>query len=322
MIIVDAVLIGYKLVDLLSVIERKGKVHSVFDKVVNVEGLSDNIVTISVNSPQVPMHAYMIRLDVAATSLFKHVGLNIGDEVLVNGNSMHIGNKLLVRLRRTKIWAPELGVESIAKVCLIKEIVYNLINVARTYVSDKSFTQLFNVIDIEEIFSTREEKLLNTTNKAVNAILGLIESIKHCSYKNICEHVCNLIGLGEGLTPSGDDFLSGMLVTFQWINRTIGLNPILRKVVERMIKCITKCWHKTTPISKQMFSRAIVGELNSYVHELLKGVIQGDPVKALSGLERTSRIGGTSGKDIILGVLLAFVLFLKYGLESNNTPSV
>ncbi len=318
--IVDAVLVGYRLIDLLSVIEKKGRVHSVFDKVVNIEGLSDNIVTISVNSLQVPMHAYMIRLDVPATSLFKHVGINMGDEVFVNGNSMYIDNKLLVRFRRAKIWVPELSVESIAKVDLIREIVDDLISMTRTYVSDKGFTQLFNVIDIDKIFSSRKEKLSSITSKAVNMMLGLVESIKYCSYENICEYVCSLIGLGEGSTPSGDDFLSGMLVAFQWINRTIGLNSRLRRAVEHMVKCTIKCWHKTTLISKQMFSRAIIGELNSYVHELLKGIIQGDPVKALSGLERTSRIGGTSGKDIILGVLLAFVLFLKYGSEGINTP--
>ncbi len=322
MIVIDAMLIGYRLVNLLSLVERKGKVHSVFSRVVNIEGLADNIVTIGVDSLHLPMHAYMIRLNTSDASIFTNARLSVGDIVIVNGQSININNRLLIKLNKAQIWAPDLSITNIASIELIRDLVSELLSLVELYASDKGFTSLLKILDMDNVFNLNKNvNLPGISSKAYSIILGLVESIAQGSRKDMCRHVCSLIGLGEGTTPSGDDFLSGLLVAFQWINRAIGLSPKLRKSVEYMIECVTRCWDKTTPISRQMLSRAIIGELNDFTHGLLKGILQGDPANALLGLEKVSRIGGTSGKDTLLGVLLAFILFFKYGLENNNTPN-
>lgn len=113
MIVIDAMLIGYRLVNLLSLVERKGKVHSVFSRVVNIEGLADNIVTIGVDSLHLPMHAYMIRLNTSDASIFTNAGLSVRDVVVVNGQSININNRLLIKLNKAKIWAPDLSLSLI-----------------------------------------------------------------------------------------------------------------------------------------------------------------------------------------------------------------
>lgn len=110
-----------------------------------------------------------------------------------------------------------------------------------------------------------------------------------------------LVGLGEGLTPSGDDFLVGYLAAL-WsrADREQGIDALLRKLKAPL----DEVFSQTHAISRQMLSDALQGR---FAESLV------DVVRALSGsghvvdtTMQALRSGHSSGADTLCGLLFGF----------------
>jgi hypothetical protein len=104
-----------------------------------------------------------------------------------------------------------------------------------------------------------------------------------------------LIGLGPGLTPSGDDVLVGMESALHALGRPMAgfLGGAIHDVDDR-----------TTAIAASLIQHAAAGEFAERIHRLLAALLsesdEGFPV----AIERAVAWGATSGTDCLLGVLL------------------
>lgn len=102
-----------------------------------------------------------------------------------------------------------------------------------------------------------------------------------------------LIGRGPGLTPSGDDMLTGMMAVFHAAQ--ISLNIFLPSA-ERLEML-------TTAVSCSYLNNARLGEFTTPVLQVMRCLQTGrDPNRAL---RRLLGVGHTSGADIILGIAIA-----------------
>ncbi|MDR2391568.1 MAG: DUF2877 domain-containing protein [Planctomycetota bacterium] len=104
-----------------------------------------------------------------------------------------------------------------------------------------------------------------------------------------------LIGLGPGLTPSGDDILAGALLTL----RVLGFPG----AADRLAGCVLPRLDHTNRISASHLRAAAAGRGAAVFHELLSSAF------ALEGVgecfARIGRIGHTSGWDTVLGMFAA-----------------
>lgn len=106
-----------------------------------------------------------------------------------------------------------------------------------------------------------------------------------------------LLGLGGGYTPSGDDVLTGYLVTA----------TLFTGAVPEGLKGIgLEARRKTTPLSATMIRCAEGGLTTSTLLRVLGAIAEADP-----GLDRLvasyiDSVGHSSGSDTLLGVYLAF----------------
>jgi hypothetical protein len=111
-----------------------------------------------------------------------------------------------------------------------------------------------------------------------------------------------LVGLGPGLTPSGDDFLTGLLVTLAYANRA--LSGALDWAVGLGQQVAAWAPGRTTRVGEQQLWYAAQGEADEAVARaamaLLWEELELDP--AVDGL---LRIGSTSGGDILTGMCVA-----------------
>ncbi|WP_165908422.1 DUF2877 domain-containing protein [Rubrivivax gelatinosus] len=99
-----------------------------------------------------------------------------------------------------------------------------------------------------------------------------------------------LVGLGPGLTPSGDDFLLGMFLVLHWRAPALGAR-ILAQAAHGA---------STTDVSQAMLRRALQG----YASLLYLAVL--DPGTDLeSALARAGAFGHSSGHDCLCGMLFA-----------------
>jgi Protein of unknown function (DUF2877) len=103
----------------------------------------------------------------------------------------------------------------------------------------------------------------------------------------IGNEAAQLIGLGPGLTPSGDDYLGGMLVTLRLTGRGVQSDGLWRWLQPRLKE-------GTSPISAAHLAAAAAGEAHEALHDVLNGKLDLDALDA---------VGHTSGWDALAGAV-------------------
>jgi hypothetical protein len=94
-----------------------------------------------------------------------------------------------------------------------------------------------------------------------------------------------LIGLGPGLTPSGDDYLGGMLVALRLVGRGVQADGLWRWLQPRLDG-------RTSALSAAHLAAAVAGEAHEALHDVLNGDLN---------LEKLDAVGHCSGWDALAG---------------------
>jgi hypothetical protein len=105
-----------------------------------------------------------------------------------------------------------------------------------------------------------------------------------------------LIGLGPGLTPSGDDYLGGALIALRAFQRAEQADALWAWAAPRLPQ-------RTNRISAAHLSAAAEGEGQEALHDCLEGLIQGAIAGWRERLARVDAIGHCSGWDGLAGVI-------------------
>jgi hypothetical protein len=110
--------------------------------------------------------------------------------------------------------------------------------------------------------------------------------------------IAPLLGLGPGLTPSGDDFLAGVLVARSLTERA-RLRDRLWQAVEPLLT------HHTSDISHAHLAAAAEGFGGAALHELLCAILAGATDTKPPAIAAVTAIGHTSGWDALAGAISA-----------------
>ncbi len=115
----------------------------------------------------------------------------------------------------------------------------------------------------------------------------------------------DLLGLGPGLTPSGDDALCGAMLALDAIAspRAAGAQSQLAAAVGR------NSGEATTALSAQFLAAAIEGQGNAVLHAFVAALIGGEVDLLPAALEKLARVGHSSGLDAAAGVILVLRAF-------------
>jgi len=112
-----------------------------------------------------------------------------------------------------------------------------------------------------------------------------------------------LIGLGPGLTPAGDDYVGGalfaraVLVTAGAIDADAAA---WRQATGRLLALATA---RTHPISAVLLSDLAAGHGHAPLHEVAAALASGETAQAVEAARRLTRIGHSSGWDVLAGFL-------------------
>jgi hypothetical protein len=96
-----------------------------------------------------------------------------------------------------------------------------------------------------------------------------------------------LIGLGPGLTPSGDDYFGGVLVALHAMGRASQAQSLWRWLEPRLPA-------RTSAISAAHLAAAASGQAHEALHEVLNGNLD---------FKRLDEVGHTSGWDALAGAM-------------------
>ncbi len=121
-----------------------------------------------------------------------------------------------------------------------------------------------------------------------------------------------LLGLGPGLTPSGDDFIVGCLAGLAVSTRNA---PARRQFLAEVARILEHDLGATTPISRQHLSDACRLEFAQPLAELAIAIGCGAR-DVRTKVSAALRIGACSGADGVAGLLFALQAW-----QSQATPS-
>ena len=106
-----------------------------------------------------------------------------------------------------------------------------------------------------------------------------------------------LIGLGVGLTPSGDDFLVGLLAGLEATGHPARL-PLAASIAAQAPR-------RTTTIGANALEHAAAGEFTERLHDVVVAIADERAAGLARGIARAMAYGATSGADTLVGLFLA-----------------
>jgi hypothetical protein len=105
-----------------------------------------------------------------------------------------------------------------------------------------------------------------------------------------------LIGLGPGLTPSGDDYLGGVLVALRWLGRGAQADSLWRWLEPRLAG-------HTSAISAAHLTAAASGQMHEALHEVLENLSAWQAPDLHPSLAKLDAVGHSSGWDALAGIV-------------------
>lgn len=120
-----------------------------------------------------------------------------------------------------------------------------------------------------------------------------------------------LVGLGPGLTPSGDDMLAGLLVALRHLGTAAGA-PRAGWLAGWLAAAVTfDARGRTTPISATLLHCAARGEASGEVLAVLRGLAGRQALEP--ALHRLLQLGHTSGADLAWGMRIGLAAVVSLG---------
>jgi Protein of unknown function (DUF2877) len=134
------------------------------------------------------------------------------------------------------------------------------------------------------------------TRAAEAALVDLLAAIDRRDGPASVLGIRSLVGLGVGLTPSGDDALVGLLAALEATNHP-GLSWLSAGVIE-----VLRDPNRTTFVSEICLRRAARGEFPERIHDLLAAIGGTSPSLVEWSIARAMGYGATSGADMLVGL--------------------
>jgi len=113
-----------------------------------------------------------------------------------------------------------------------------------------------------------------------------------------------LLGVGEGFTPSGDDFLLGFIVTINSFNKLLSIRKI--RLDEELLL------NSTAWVSAMYLKYMQLGIYDGVIENFLSALMEGDENMAIDTLINIIKRGHISGLDISLGFITGLACILEY----------
>jgi hypothetical protein len=147
-------------------------------------------------------------------------------------------------------------------------------------------------------------------DRFLNAAIGPIIDLRRwltsalTQSANAAPDVKGLIGLGPGLTPSGDDFLGGAMVASHYL----GFSDVAGRLAAQDLPVAE---HGTNLISACYLRCAATGQAAAVLFDALESVLTGGGDRLESDLDAIHAVGHTSGWDSLAGAIAFSAVLAK-----------
>lgn len=260
------------------------KVHSTYKNTIN---FSFENKIFSIHHREVPLNPMSIILDLDQKD-FDNLVSNI-ESLEIKDNKFLI-NKKIVSFKSEAEYSCDLG-------SLVQSLKITQDQVQEFY--RKLFDFLITLSRQSDYFSAIfENEIKNYYNTKI------IELIKDRQIKNIAAKIADLIGLGKGLTPAGDDIICGVLASFDFIGSNLNLNKV--RIIKDMIRNKILIHNSTNDLSREFIKYALDGHHSIMISRLYQALVKNQEIDTI--LEKISNQGFSSGIDFLTGMYIGYLI--------------
>lgn len=129
-----------------------------------------------------------------------------------------------------------------------------------------------------------------------------------------------LVGLGEGLTPSGDDILCGLLSAGRTLAAPLGAHAARARLDRVAAAVLRDAAQRTTALSAALLWHADRGELAEPARGLARALL--GRTRLAPALDALLSVGHSSGRDLALGMALGVRTVLRSVRHLTTTSGV
>jgi hypothetical protein len=148
-------------------------------------------------------------------------------------------------------------------------------------------------------FLLDDRRLGNFRSKFERAFVEQIaHGVHHVFYGDLVLGIGLLKGCGGGLTPSGDDFIAGLLIGLHLLQELHGRD--FRSAIEK----VSKAAAGENVFSNTFLELAGKGLLFGRMNDLVSALMLGDEETVRTSAEGLFAVGGTSGADLGTGFFM------------------
>ncbi len=285
---------------------QDARVLAVVTRATYVEDRQGQIFWIS--SPHAPLHRRSIQVPSPGTSWPEGTSLHVGDGVLTPSVGCPVDATTAAVWRAPFPPAPSVPWDAVA--CVARSG-FDLCARARM---PRGVATLF-----DRCASTKPEVLQaasETSRAVIRAVLGVVAAGPRSTVELLAA-LDPLVGLGEGLTPSGDDFLGGFLFALRHKDSSADIPMYDWCLVDKWVRHVGP---RTTEVSACVSRDLARGHGPEPLHEMLVSIFSGAPAeRAARHAFRLVEIGRTTGWDILAGAVAALCGVAGPGLEGGTS---
>ncbi len=224
-------------------------------------------------------------------------GLRLNAEVTISANAMRVGERFSFSLAKAEEWTPRpvvasWGIESLKKgLARFRAAAAGRIPMEGL---GSFINPGFGPFNGQPVCAIAEKPVRELAGWLT---AGLREPSREPAAGPPGAHL--LLGMGPGLTPSGDDFIGGMMVALHGLSEP----AICRRL---WMSCRRRALGMGNRVAYAHLAAAAEGFGSAGIHRALAAVMEGRPDAAGATLDGIDAIGHTSGWDAMAGAVTAF----------------
>lgn len=307
------------------------KVHSIFNNACNME-YKEKLITILTKDKMVAPMSIVIDNPVGFD--FKKLKINSNNKFIFTDEFIICSNfTFKVDLKNVKIYDPNIERldNYIEEEVLLKNLIkmkdllleygkldffYPLLDDIKNFIANDLVYKLM-IIDIEKLSNGLSlEKSDKSYLFIKDKFIEFLKAIISYDIANIQDYASNIIGFGFGLTPSIDDFISGLMISIIYLGDYYNLD--IKNIYKFNNKLITKSINKTTKVSSEMLMNSAKGAISRGIKQLMTTLLsEDDDVSITNDLKRVISFGETSGSDMAFGIYIGFAIFTDIRYRRN-----
>ena len=270
-------------------------IHSVFDSAANLRLVAeDRLITVLISDHyELPQGIRSARKALSLQSLT--VGLHAASR---GGILRFDSSPLTIDLRGAPIWK-----------CRVPELNTDM----RLPAAQKAWSTAWSLLNkgqklrntdiiAEDLFQSNAGSQLS--QRISRPVMQLVTSTEQFDSQGSIHAAEKMIGLGPGVTPSGDDILIGFLAGL-W--SVAGRNQMHLSFIHSFSDALMQIVKQTSEISRTYLYHATQGQFSSSLSNLAEAITTGEDVEHAT--QEAMRVGHSSGMDSVTGLLIGLCVW-------------